>query len=1066
MMPTVTDSPTSATAAEAPGKRTATLSPLRHAWLLCALVLLSVQPAIAAPFISSFSPTSGAPGTAVTIGGSGLSRVVDVFFGSGSAQFTIVSDSQINALVPPDATTGPITVNANIGTYSTKQNFTAAPRISDFFPTSAAPGSSITIDGANFISGGTTVKFNGVTASAQVTADTQIQAVVPSGSKSGPISVTTSVGTATTTNLFVIFGSGPVITDASPGSGSPGDQITLTGVTFTGATAVRFNGTTAVFSVTADTQIIATVPVGATTGPISVVSPQGTGFSDFHFVVTHGEPVVTGFTPVKGAPGDSVTVSGLNFTGATNVTFATLRAHFAITADTQMQAIVPTGAVTGPITVTTPSGSGSSTQSFQIVIGPSIDSFTPTNGQAGAIVLIQGSHFTGATAVSIAGAPAVFEVTADTQIQAVVNSLATNGPVVVTTPAGTATSAGLFLVVTPGPLITDFSPKSGKPGDLIMLTGVYFTGATNVSFNGTSAAFEVTADTQIQTLVPSNASTGPITVTSPSGTNTTAKPFYVAPQISSISPTNGIPGTVITILGSNLKETTAVTFNGTNATFVINSSNSITATVPPAASSGPVTVVTPGGTGISAATFIVRTTIASFSPIAGPAGTVVTIKGTSFTGATSVSFNSAKASYTVAAPDTIIATVPPDGRSGGITVVSPYGTATSSASFSVSISGDLILSMSDQPGPALVGNPVVYLISVTNLGPSIVNNVLLTNRLPAGATFVTATNSLGTFSHSGAAIIFNLGTFFVGSHAVCSVVVLPPSTGILTNSASVSGTDPDPDRSNNSATLQTDVQGPFGINLVRNGDAESGDASDGLTVVAVPGWETASNLTVVAYGTGPAFPSPTTLGPPNRGAQFFWGGSAATISAAAQTVNISAAAQVIDASLAAYALSGYLGGFQDDTASATFSAAFLGANGTPLATATIGPVTAATRTNTTCLLPKAASGFLPVGTRQIRFQLLCTSGSETSIDAFADNLAFQLTPYAVPQLAISLNSPTNVVISWPALLRFPFVLQTTSKLPPTAGWSAVTNIPVTIGDRLVVTNRFDSPRRFYRLRSP
>ena len=82
----------------------------------------------------------------------------------------------------------------------------------------------------------------------------------------------------------------PVVSAVTPGSGSPGSAVTLTGSGFTGATAVTFNGTAATFTVASDTQLSATVPAGATTGPIAVTTPTGTGTSPSSFTVTAGAP--------------------------------------------------------------------------------------------------------------------------------------------------------------------------------------------------------------------------------------------------------------------------------------------------------------------------------------------------------------------------------------------------------------------------------------------------------------------------------------------------------------------------------------------------------------------------------------------------------------------------------------------------------------------------------------------------------------------------------------------------------------------------------------------------------
>jgi hypothetical protein len=71
----------------------------------------------------------------------------------------------------------------------------------------------------------------------------------------------------------------------TPSSGSVGSSVTITGSGFTGATAVTFNGTSAVFSVVSFIEITATVPVGATTGPIAVTTPAGSDTSATSYTV-------------------------------------------------------------------------------------------------------------------------------------------------------------------------------------------------------------------------------------------------------------------------------------------------------------------------------------------------------------------------------------------------------------------------------------------------------------------------------------------------------------------------------------------------------------------------------------------------------------------------------------------------------------------------------------------------------------------------------------------------------------------------------------------------------------
>ncbi|MFZ2493166.1 MAG: S8 family serine peptidase [Thermoanaerobaculia bacterium] len=76
------------------------------------------------PSISSFSPTSGAAGTSVTINGSNFSGASAVKFNGTSASFSVVSSTQISTSVPSGATTGPISVTTSAGTATSSGTFT------------------------------------------------------------------------------------------------------------------------------------------------------------------------------------------------------------------------------------------------------------------------------------------------------------------------------------------------------------------------------------------------------------------------------------------------------------------------------------------------------------------------------------------------------------------------------------------------------------------------------------------------------------------------------------------------------------------------------------------------------------------------------------------------------------------------------------------------------------------------------------------------------------------------------------------------------------------------------
>lgn len=242
----------------------------------------------------------------------------------------------------------------------------------------------------------------------------------------------------------------PVINSFLPASGPVGAVVTIKGNRFTGATDVSFKYVSTSFTIVTDEKITATVPVGATTGRIRVTTPAGTAVSATNFKVTGAAPVITGFSPNSGPVGQVVTISGNNFTGATQVTFKdNLRAIFSVISDQKISATVPVGAQTGRIRVTTPAGSATSDTNFTVLPPPSISSFSPASGTIGTVVTILGQHFTRATEVRVGALEMPFAVVSAGQIVATVPTGSATGLVTVTTAGGSATSTGAFTVIHP-----------------------------------------------------------------------------------------------------------------------------------------------------------------------------------------------------------------------------------------------------------------------------------------------------------------------------------------------------------------------------------------------------------------------------------------------------------------------------------------------------------------------------------------------------------------------------------------------------------------------------------------
>jgi IPT/TIG domain len=279
--------------------------------------------AIHSPTVTSVSPTSGGTngGTTVTVTGHYFTGATSVMFGSIAATgFTVNSDTQITAFAPAHATgTVNITVTTADGTspISNADHFTYSvlqPAVTSVSPSSGSTtgGSTVTISGSYF-TGATSVKFGSTAATSfTVNSDTQITAVAPAhAAGTVDVTVTTSHGTSATSSSdnFTYFVLVPAVTSVSPNSGSISGEstVTITGSYFTGATAVRFGGTTATsFTVNSDTQITATAPAESVgTVNVTVTTAYGTSATsssdDFTYVgVSLGFALAMGNTNQSG----------------------------------------------------------------------------------------------------------------------------------------------------------------------------------------------------------------------------------------------------------------------------------------------------------------------------------------------------------------------------------------------------------------------------------------------------------------------------------------------------------------------------------------------------------------------------------------------------------------------------------------------------------------------------------------------------------------------------------------------------------------------------------------------
>jgi uncharacterized repeat protein (TIGR01451 family) len=114
-------------------------------------------------------------------------------------------------------------------------------------------------------------------------------------------------------------------------------------------------------------------------------------------------------------------------------------------------------------------------------------------------------------------------------------------------------------------------------------------------------------------------------------------------------------------------------------------------------------------------------------------------------------------------------------------------------------------------GPFTAGGNVSFTITVGNAGPIAATNVTVTDALPPGSSFVSASPTQGTCAPSPGTVICSLGTMNALATATIPIVIQSPSTpGLITNTANVSATEPDVDITNNSssASVTTVAPGP------------------------------------------------------------------------------------------------------------------------------------------------------------------------------------------------------------------------------------------------------------------
>ena len=254
---------------------------------------------------------------------------------------------------------------------------------------------------------------------------------------------------------------------------------------------------------------------------------------------------------------------------------------------------------------------------------------------------------------------------------------------------------------------------------------------------------------------------------------------------------------------------------------------------------------------------------------------------------------------------------------------------------------------------------------------------------------------------------------------------------------------------------------PYGTNLIFDGDAEWASGTDNYaTNRGIPWWFDISSTTLGRYGSNTNFPSLTSPGPGNRGANFFLGGT--TNGSISQRIDISDLAGDVDGQGVDYSLGGWFGGAVTDGDAACLTASFLDGSGVFLASNWVGNVTAADRTGATELLERTTGGTLPAGTRLVEF-LLTNHVATGRNDASADNLSFVLSlrPDSPLTIQFPVWTPTGWRVDFTSISQRLYVLERSGDL---LSWSQITpSIPGTGTVISLMDTNTPQDRMFYRI---
>jgi hypothetical protein len=695
------------------------------------VVVPSMASAQARAMIEHISPTAGPPGTRVTITGRNFRPNAQVLFNEQPVEPVERRAERIVVLIPAGSQSGRFVVRHGTDEVESEifhvTEAVPAPRVTALEPTSASPGSEVLLRGENFGARPTdnTVRIGNLPMIVRSAEPTALRVIVPDGAQSGPITVRTSGGESQSPLLTIA--ARVTIREFSPTAAAPGQRVLIRGTGFsTGPQPIQVTlaGRPVRILRASATEIEFEVPRDQTQGgPLRVIVPGAGQYETGASLRVAPAPMISSIEPTQGAPGARITIRGERFgsdPAALRVTLGETVARVISVTPNMAVVEVPPGASSGRWHLSV-SGIGpvDAPVDFRVLEPVSIAGFTPTAGDVGDRVSIQGTGFSPIAAentvrlgqlpvrvLSVAGRELIVEVPEGARSGTFTVSVAGNGEARARQP----------FMVTLRPRITALEPDRGILGTRVTLRGTNFPSdraLVQVRLNDVEVPVEsVSRDAIVVTVPTQGLQPGPArfsVIARLQGTGYAPMEWFVLvpSRITAVEPPAAPVNARVTIRGEGFESDTRRLMLRLNGMAIRPNSASTTAiefTVPRNATSGELAIEAEGR---QRATAQFRVThppvVTAISPAQGSAGTRFTIRGNQFgadPNAVTVLIGQTPATVHVVTPRQIIAEVPANAQTGPVTVrVRDEGEATSTREFRVTRVARPNNGPSDAPSP-------------------------------------------------------------------------------------------------------------------------------------------------------------------------------------------------------------------------------------------------------------------------------------------------------------------------------------------------------------------------------